>query len=245
MKRAFQFALFLVLAVESMFAAEAPLAGARRLLASGKPGQAAKLLVEHLKACPSDYESRVLLSTTLAVQGFRSDSIQQMEVAVKLRPGSAQAYNLMGMTLSRFQELEDAKRAFEHAIQLDAQLAEAQVNLSLILAQESDWDSAGSHLDRALSIENGSAESGYAHYLRAMVFVEQADFQHADEQLKQSVLVRPDFAAAWSELGWVSGALTDDEGSIHALTRAIQLNPHDAIAQSRIGTVYLREETWI
>ncbi len=242
MRRILASVVFLTFAAGVICAAEsASLQEARRLLASGKPDQAITLLRNQVEANPSDFDARVLLGTTLALRGARSDSIRQMAEAVKLRPDSAEAYNLMGVTLSRFQEIEDAKRAFERAIQLDSRLADAHVNLSMILAQKGDWETAGAHLDCALSMEKDPSKLGYDRYLRAEVFVEQARFQQADEQLEQSVRIRPGLADAWSELGWLRGFMSDENGAIRALRRAVQLNASDPTIQYRMGAAYLQQ----
>lgn len=242
MRRILSSVVCLIFAAGIICSAEsAALQEARRLLASGRPDQAITLLRSQVEANPSDFEARVLLGTTLALRGARSDSITQMAEAVKLRPDSAEAYNLMGVTLSRFQELEDAKQAFERAIQLDPRLADAHVNLSMILAQKGDWENAGAHLDCALARERDASKLGYDRYLRAQVFVEQTKFQQADEQLEQSVRIRPGFADAWSELGWLRGFMSDEDGAIRALRRAVQLNANDPTIQYRMGAAYLRQ----
>jgi tetratricopeptide (TPR) repeat protein len=181
-----------------------------------------------------------MLGKTLAIQGVRSESIEQMTEAVKLRPQSAEAYNLLGSTLSRFMETADARTAFEKAIRLDPRLAEAHVNLALLLAQSGDWKSADEQLDRALALQGNTPTSAYTRYLRATTWIAQTQFDKAEADLQQAVRLRPDFAEAWSDLGWVRRMLSDEKGEFQALEKSALLNPKDSVAQYRLGTAYLR-----
>ena len=231
----------LIFAAEALcFAESTALEQARRFVAAGKRDQAVKILRDLIKADPGNFDARVLLGSTLAIQGVRSESIQQIAEAVKIRPQSAEIYNIFGIVLSRFLETDDAKKAFEHAIQLDPRLAEAHVNLALLLAKTSDWEGAGEHLDSALALQMNTPASTYSHYLRAKIWAAQAQFEKADWELENAVGLRPNFAEAWSDLGWARRMLSDDRGALQAFDRAVLLNPNDGLAQYRLGTAYLR-----
>ena len=70
------------------------------------------------------------------------------------------------MVLSRFVEVKAARQEFESALELDPGLAEAHVNLSLVLAQAGELAAAGDHLDRAIELQ-GTTQGRLLHYLRA------------------------------------------------------------------------------
>ena len=74
------------------------------------------------------------------------------------------------MVLSRFVEAKAARQEFERALELDPRLAEAHVNLSLILAQAGELAAAGEHLDRAIELQGSSPKAAYAHYLKAKIW---------------------------------------------------------------------------
>jgi tetratricopeptide (TPR) repeat protein len=213
---------------------------ARTLIAHGKLDEAARVLRDVLEGDPASFDARVLLGTTLAIQGTRRESIQQITEAVKLRPLSAEAYNLLGTTLSRFMETADAKTAFERAVVLDPGLAEAHVNLALLMAQSGDWDGAGGHLDRALALQGKTPASAYSHYLRAKTYIARSRVEKADAELEEAVKIKPNLAEAWSDLGWVRRMLSDDTGAMHAFERSVLLNPEDPVSQYRLGTACLR-----
>src|SRR5260370_5209196 len=161
------FALFL----PGLAAAEQPsIENARALLAKGELKEAAVVLHEVAATDTGNVDARILLGTTLSLQGRRSESIEQLHEAVRLQPDSARAYNTLGMVLSRFIETNAAREAFEKALQLDPNLAEARVNLALVLAQAGEFVRAGEHLDRAIPLQDETQAPAHSHYLRAKIW---------------------------------------------------------------------------
>src|ERR1035441_9657051 len=134
-------------------AEQASIGSARDLLAKGQLREAAVVLRHVVVADPGNFDARTLLGTTLALQGIRSESIEQLVEAVHLRPKSAEAYNTLGMVLSRFVETKAAREAFENALALNPHLAEVRINLALLQAQAGEFEPAGENLDYAIQLQ--------------------------------------------------------------------------------------------
>jgi tetratricopeptide (TPR) repeat protein len=164
-----------------------------------------------------------------------------MAEALRLRPESASAHNQYGMVLSRFVELKAARHEFEKALELDPRLTVAHVNLSLILAQSGELIPAGEHLDRAIELQGETLPAAYTHYLRAKISGAQDQIDRSMLELKKALQLRPDYAEAWSDLGGMRRLALDRQGAVEALEKAVALNPHDAIAQYRLGQQYLQD----
>ena len=222
-------------------AAEQPsIEKARALLAKGELKEAAVALHEIAAAEPGNVDARILLGTTLSLQGKRSESIEQLLEVVRLQPDSARAYNTLGMVLSRFIEMNAAREAFEKALQLDPNLAEARVNLALVLAQAGEFVRAGEHLDRAIQLQRETQAAAYSHYLRAKIWVAQKEMGNAVSELETAVMLRPNYAEAWSDLGGIRRLKGDAKSAQQALERAVALNPDDEKAQYRLGVQCLQ-----
>lgn len=214
---------------------------ARELVSVGSFDKAEALLRQTIAADPSNIDARVLLGKTLALQGVRGEAIEQLAEAVRLNPGSATAHNEFGMVLSRFVEVRTARQEFERAIELDPGLAEAHVNLSLVLAQAGELAAAGDHLDRAIELQGNHPKAAYAHYLRAKIWAAQDQTDKAMVEFQTAVRLRPNYAEAWSDLGGMRRLALDNAGAIGALQRAVALKPDDALAQYRLGQLYLHD----
>jgi tetratricopeptide (TPR) repeat protein len=229
------------LLLAGLAAAEQPsIENARALLAKGELKEAAVVLYEVAAADPGNVDARILLGTTLSLQGRRSESLEQLHEAVRLQPDSARAYNTLGMVLSRFIETNAAREAFEKALQLDPNLAEARVNLALVLAQAGEFVRAGEHLDRAIQLQGETQAAAYSHYLRAKIWVAQKEMGNAVLELETAVKLRPNYAEAWSDLGGIRRLEGEAKSAQQALERAVALNPDDEKAQYRLGVQCLQ-----
>lgn len=211
------------------------------LLSKGSTAEAIALLRQVVAENSSNVDARLLLGTTLALNGSRNESFEQMGEAVRLRPDSAAAHHQYGMVLSRFMEVKAARQEFEKALELDPSLAEAQVNLSLILAQAGELLAAAEHLDRAIELQRDTFAAAYTHYLRAKIWGAQDQIEKSIDQLQEAVRLRPNYAEAWSDLGGMRRLALDHQGAVEALSKGVALNPQDAIAQYRLGQLYLQD----
>lgn len=238
-------ATLLVLAVVlagggSMAFGQPDLTTVRDLISKGSFDKAVPILRQMLAADPNRADARLLLGTTLALEGIRGEAIEQMAEAARLDPRSAQTHNAYGKVLSRFLELTEARQEFEQALQLDPGLAESHVNLSLILAQAGDLSGASDHLDHAIELEGDSPNAAYAHYLKAKIWGAQDQIDKSITELQKAVQLRADYEEAWSDLGGMRRLGLDNQGAVEALRKAVALKPEDALAQYRLGQLYLQ-----
>ena len=229
------------LSAEQFCAAQTSISKAAELLSKGSTAEAIALLRQLVAEDASNVDAHLLLGTTLALNGSRNESFDQMVEAVRLRPNSAAAHHQYGIVLSRFMEVKAARQEFEKALELDPALAEAHVNLSLILAQAGELLPAAEHLDRAIELQGNTPAAAYTHYLRAKIWGAQDQIEKSIGQLQKAVLLRPDYAEAWSDLGGMRRLSLDHQGAVQALSKAVALNPQDAIAQYRLGQLYLQD----
>ena len=111
--------LIAVLVCSELFAAgPSQLERARELVAKGSLQEAEVTLRHFIAADPNNADARILLGTTLVLEGVRGESVEQLTEAVRLRPSSADAHNKLGMAFSRFLDVKPAREEFEKALAL-------------------------------------------------------------------------------------------------------------------------------
>jgi tetratricopeptide (TPR) repeat protein len=212
-----------------------------QLAAKGRRQEAVQLLRTFIKTNPSNADARLLLGSLLMEAGEKAESIDQLTTAVRLRPKSAEAENALGEAYNKFGDVQSARGAFDKAVALKPDYGIAQLNLGQTLVTSGESAKAADHLDRAIRLLGKTEDAADARYLRAKIYSAQNDPKQAAAQLEQAVVLRPQFAEAWSDLGQARRELIDNAGALAAFERAASLNPNGAVTQYRLGAEYLRQ----
>ncbi len=234
-----RFSLGLICA--ALLIAQQSLDHAWQLTANGQPQEAITLLERLITADPANADTRLLLGSLLMEQNQKAECLDQLTAAVRLRPKSDEAQNALGEAYVKFGDNAAARIAFEKAVALKPTSGIAQSNLGQALLAAGDVQAAAHHLEQAIHLLGKTDDAADAHYLRAKLYAQEEDTQQAVTQLEQAVAIRPNFAAAWSDLGQARRTLQDDPGALAAFERAVAADPRDAVALYRLGAEYLRQ----
>jgi tetratricopeptide (TPR) repeat protein len=221
--------------------AQQPLDRAWELAAKGQRQEAIRTLRALIDTDPKNVDARLLLGSLLMEEGERAGSIEQLTTAVRLKPKSAEAENALGEAYNNFGDLPGARTAFEKAVSIDPHYAVGQLNFGQALLAAGDSAKAAAHLDQAIHLLGRKDDAADAHYLKAKIDMAQGEAQQTAAHLEQAVSIRPNFAAAWSDLGQARRILLDDAGALTAFQRAVDSNSGDAVAQYRLGAEYLHQ----
>lgn len=235
--------LMVALCTAGIAAQKGSLDEALRLFNAGAYDRASQLLEPEVKAHPEDADAHLLLGQIYAVQGQRSEAIQELSRTVELKPDSAVAYNILGTALNRFAEFEAARKAFEQAVALDPKMIEAHINLAMTLAESSDLDGAAAQLRAAIALGPHSPSAARAHYLLGKIYEDQQPV-HAIEELTTAAKIDSKDAQTWLELGELKTESGDEAGALTAFQYAAELHPRDADAQYQLGSQYLIAGNW-
>ena len=226
----------------ALLAQRAALDAAWELAAKGQTEKAVDVLELLVLKEPRNGDARLLLGTLLASKANLADALTQLKEAVRLMPNSAEAHNTLGEALNSAKETKQAQQEFEKAVQPNPKLAQAQCNLGMALGEFGDLAGAAQHLDLAIQLMGQTANTAMPHYYRAKVYTPEGHTDKAAAGLRSAIRLKPDLAAAWSDLGRALKAQQDDAGAFAAFQRAATLDPQDASAQARLGAEYLHRK---
>ncbi|MFH0909844.1 MAG: tetratricopeptide repeat protein [bacterium] len=140
--------------------AQAPgLVGARVGLAAcrynaGDLAQAKRLVADALAADKNNAQALGLKGIIAWREGRNREAVSILADAVKADPGDAQLHSYMGVALHARERFADATEELRKAVGLDAQNAEAQYNLSVMLAtaRAPQLNEARLHYEQALQL---------------------------------------------------------------------------------------------
>lgn len=211
-----------------------------KMLAQDRRSEAAALLQSAIRTNPGNAEAHLLLGSIFAEAGDLAGAIPHLRAGVLLRPKDALAHNALGEALSDAGDLQSADAEFRTAAALDPRMAQAQENLGQVLLRSGDLQGAAAPLDRAIRLLGETDASASARYLRARVWSELGELREAEKELGKAVVLRQEFAEAWSDLGYVRERAGDEKGALAALLRAAEIQPDGEVAQRRLGALYLK-----
>jgi|tagenome__1003787_1003787.scaffolds.fasta_scaffold20989255_2 tetratricopeptide (TPR) repeat protein len=232
------FAALLIL----LFQTSEPLELAWQLAARGDRGEAEAVLRKLLASDGTNTDAHLLYGNLLAEDGDKEGALAELNIAVRQRPHSAEAWNSLGETCNRFKKKREALDAFNKAVLADPEFGIAQSNLAQSLYEAGQKDAAKNHALRAMALLGRSKDAADAIYVLGKLELNAGEPRKAADYLSQVVQMTPDFASAWSDLGQAKKLLLDDSGAIAAFSQAAKLDPNDAVAQYRLGAEYLRQD---
>ncbi|MDR0441950.1 MAG: tetratricopeptide repeat protein [Treponema sp.] len=181
----------------------------------------------------ADYASMGFYSAGMdySDRGEHKKAAANFTKAIGINPRNIYAYHARGITRISLGEYQPALEDFTNAVELNPVMLARNNGQSRALVETLDTDTR-CRLEQTLAenlVNRGAAFQKTGNYDGAL-----ADFREA-------VDYTPDFAEAWSNIGWIYFLLDEYEVSIAHSTKAIELNPslsktyfHRAFALVRI-----------
>jgi len=200
---------------------------------AGRLAEAEALYGEALRADPGNADA-LYLSGLIAHQ--RGDSARAAAlISEALKHGDAPNYRYnLALALDGAGRLDEARTAYERALELEPDRAAAHGGLAAVLLRLGDTERAGTHFRRAAAL---APEAADAHNNLANFLVHQGARAEAIEHYRRAIALDPTLAEAQYNLG---ALLRDGGRSAEAephLRRSIALAPRHAAAWHTLGLV--------
>lgn len=110
-------------------------------------------------------------------------AIDEFEQETKLNPGYAGSYDRLGDSYSRLGKYDDAQRALERSILLDATATAPYILMGKVLIKKKDYISAATYLEKALRMD---PQNYISHHLMGEAYRGMGRIEDADRELKRS-----------------------------------------------------------
>ena len=172
----------------------------------------------------------------LYTQGQYQKTLDKSSQLLEQYPYSINLYNIIGASNKGLGKLDEAIEAFNKALSIKPDYAEAYYNMGVILKKQGKLDEAIEAFNKALSIKPDYAE---AYYNMGNALKNQGKLKEAIEAYNNAISIKPDYAEAYSNMG---NALQEQgrlDEAIEAFKKALSIKPDHARAQNNLGlTLY-------
>jgi tetratricopeptide (TPR) repeat protein len=175
---------------------------ARRVAAKGGPAEAAKLI----EASRLDYANprsepglRALVEARLAQQQG-AQALAAVDGALRGDADRASLHDLRGRVLLALARDDEARAAFEKALELKADYGAPHAGLAMLAAKAGDVDGALREFDAASKAPVADPDSAYQ---AAQLLLSKGDLDGAKTRLEEVTRRLPDHAAAANDLAWI------------------------------------------
>jgi len=128
---------------------------------AGKLVEAAAQLQDLMPHAPKSFEVHELLGLVYAAQSKNQNAVEQLEIAVRLKPDAAVARTNLATALSHSGKADLAEEQFRKALQLEPRNYAASHNLAQFYLQSNRIADAVPLLEQARQINPGSYDNGY------------------------------------------------------------------------------------
>jgi tetratricopeptide (TPR) repeat protein/SAM-dependent methyltransferase len=169
---------------------------------------------------------------TLYTHGQLMQALEKAESLVARFPNSAVLNNILGSLLGELGQHDRAVKAYNQAIAIKPDYAEAYFNIGITLHDRGQLEEAITAYSRAVAIRPDYAES---YYEIGNARIDQGRLGEAITSYKQAVAVKPDYAEAYNNMGNAFKAQGRLEEASKAYRQAITRNPDYAEAFYNIG----------
>ncbi|MBI1846354.1 MAG: tetratricopeptide repeat protein [Candidatus Rokubacteria bacterium] len=170
--------------------------------------------------------------------GFRAGqtvvALNAFQEAIRLDPTLAVYHNALGLLyLNQMANAELALAEFERAAGIDAQYAEARLNIAIALAEQQRWEEAVTAYRRVLALPTLTAPD-VAHQNLGLALYNLKRYAEAEAELRFALSLEPQMQAAYYHLALVFLAQNRSEDARLALRRTRDLDPATAFGAAAI-----------
>lgn len=179
-------------------------------------------LREALAAEPGDARLHMVLSHALYRQGRHVHALQEAETAIGLAPDYAPAHSYRALALLDLRRVDEAMRAIQEALRLDATEPEYYAIASHIHICRRDWQAGLAKAEEGLRCDPGHIKCAT---LQAVALLEMGRQDEAERVLAALLARDPEMASTHFSQGLALLRRGDDQQALQFFREALRLNP--------------------
>lgn len=220
---------------------EAALGEAGALLEKGQAAEALQRLDEvesQLVDTEDILEAAALRAWALSELERTEEALDLLEPLIDQHPEAGRLYGALGIVLSNSDNLEEARKALETALEIDPHDEAAIANLGLVYEKMHDGQRAIQLYDRAIDM---GVDIDWALQRKAAAQIELGDYNGAKGTLKRYLSLAPDDVAQWISLAILHSDDREYDQAVGCYEQAERLDAASPTLRLNWGVTAVRE----
>jgi tetratricopeptide (TPR) repeat protein len=207
------------------------------LLWCGYPEQALPYLEAVLRQQPGNVRTLTLVAQIHREAGRFEKAAALLDEALRVDPGSAEAWNEMGGVAMARNDHAAALQHFEQALAAKSGLPYVLLNAAQACDKLGKLTEAERYFRQALTLEPGNADGQQG---LGLALAKQGQLGAAETHLREAVRLRPSLATAWNNLGVLYLQQREVAKAVAAFEQGIAGSPGDEMLSLNLGRVYVQ-----
>jgi tetratricopeptide (TPR) repeat protein len=174
---------------------------------------------------PKDAKKAYEKGRKLLQKNKNEEAAKELQKALDIDPGYADAWFAMGAMHQGSNQVEDARRCYQKALELDSHFILPYIQLAYLALQENDWKSVLSLTDRALALNPFSYPA--IHFFNAVANFNLHNYDAAERSSKKADLLdsKESFPRNHLLLSQLLSQKGDYQGAAQELRTYVQVQP--------------------
>lgn len=199
------------------------------LLMQKRVNEAQSLFEKALTIDPNHATALINLAMIDRSQGDNESAITRLRKVIARNPDYAEAHLNLGSLLASMKRHDEAIQHLSKAVDLNPKMVAAHLNLAAAYTETRQWKKAEDHFRHVQRLSPRMA--AYSHYGLGNVQARQQRHADAVVSYRKAISLGGKNAPTYTQLGLSLFALGEKQAAVHALRRALELDPQFEAAQ--------------
>jgi tetratricopeptide (TPR) repeat protein len=210
-----------------------------RFVQGGSLSRAKQEYEKAVKTYPKHLDALYNLAITCERLGQKGEAIDDYKRYLAIKGNDPDAWTQLGLLYDDVGSKDDARHAYEKALEADPKFGRAHHNLGVLLKEQGDLKGAEMHLTTFVKLEEEAGhQNGDAYYSLGILYLQELRDKEAKAAIQKAIDIDPSVPYFNNALGDIYLFEKQPDLSIVCYQKAIEKDPKYALAYSGLGDAY-------
>jgi tetratricopeptide (TPR) repeat protein len=192
-----------------------------------------------IKIYPKHLDALYNLAITCERLGLKGEAVDDYKRYLDIKSTDPDVWTQLGLAYDDVGNKDEARRAYEKALEIDPKFGRAHHNLGVLLKEQGDLKGAESHLTAFVKLEEEAGrQNGDAYYSLGILYLQELRDKEAKAMMQKAIDIDPSDPYFNNAMGDIYLYEKRPDLSMDSYQKAIEKDPKYAPAYSGLGDAY-------